>query len=609
MSSSFAISLPLLLSINLFIINSRTSEAAPTLTAFYCSANEKFLPYSTYQKNINELLSSLSSAADSAGNSSSSSSSGGFFYATAGKPPHQAYGIFLCRGDIDAPTCSNCVGTAAQDISQHCPGKRMSIIWYDVCMLRYSNQPIYSVMRTIPMSIHANGSNITDHRYQFIQILGEAMDNISQQAPSSRLGKKVAAAEAELAGLRRLYTLAECTPDLTRLDCRTCLRLAIARLPQETTGGRVLTPSCNVRFKDYCFYNASALKAPPPVPRPSGPASAPATAPLRPPPAPAPGRLPNGQQIAVKRLSQSSRQGDEEFKNEILLVAKLQHRNLVRLLGFFLEGDEKLIAYEFVPNKSLDYFLFVTLVASFNVKTWCDYSDVVWREKKSYLFMNLYPTKKSRQLDWLKCYKIAWGIARGVPYLHEDSRLRIIHRYLKASNVLLDNGMNPKISDFGMARIFGVNQTHASTEKLVGSVRTVLLDYMPPEYARNGKFSIKSNVYSFGAWRHRRDRTPLEVLDPAIVDSCSRDEVLRFLHISLLCVQEDTVDRPTMATVLRMLSSCPITMPHPRRLAFFPRSADQSINRSIHQSVNGVTITESYPRRCKWLFYLIALQP
>ncbi|KAG6423798.1 hypothetical protein SASPL_114201 [Salvia splendens] len=237
------------------------------------------------------------------------------------------------------------------------------------------------------------------------------------------------------------------------------------------------------------------------------------------------GVLMDGQNIAVKRLSKSSGQGLNEFKNEVKLIAKLQHRNLVRLLACCIEEDEKILIYEYMCNGSLDSSIF-------------DHS-------------------RGSLLDWSQRFNIICGIARGLLYLHQDSRLRIIHRDLKASG------------------------------------------YMAPEYALYGSFSVKSDVFSFGillleiVWQMWREGRTLELIGPLLDDALDQHEVMRCIHVGILCIQQNPVDRPNMSTVVLMLNGESI-LPQPKEPAFLidviPSACSSSTTNASH-SVNDITIT------------------
>ncbi|THU47015.1 hypothetical protein C4D60_Mb09t11040 [Musa balbisiana] len=615
------------------------SVPSPTVAFTWqvCSTSAgNFTANSTYESNLSLLLSSLVS----------NGSAPGFFTDTIGRIPNQVQGLVLCRGDTNATTCSSCLSNGAVEILQLCAYDKDAVVWYDECLLRFSNLQFLSTSDNDPTAALENEIAVNDEADRFNKVVNELLDSTADWAAYNST-KRYATGQAFNVTLAfpTIYALAQCTPDMSASDCRQCLEGVSQGLPMARMGARNQGVRCNLRYESSLFFQGNpiirlispATNATTPVDNATTPASAPASRPSvgstskegkkktilaisisavsamllisiiyacfkrlrkqtpKPPYATDSeqvtqvesllfdlstlrvatvnfsdenklgeggfgavykGVLPDGRVIAVKRLLNSG-QGLGELKNELALVAKLQHRNLVKLLGVCLE-EEKMIVYEYVPNTSLDKFLF--------------------------------DPARGEQLSWGIRYKIICGIARGLLYLHEESQLKIIHRDLKACNILLDADMNPKISDFGLAKLFDGEQTQGMTSRVVGT-----FGYMAPEYVIHGQFSIKSDVFSFGVlvleiltgrknstacnpentedllsytWEKWRGGSALEMVDPALGNQFHGSDLLRCMQIGLLCVQENPFARPTMSTVAVMLSSATVTLQAPSPPAF-----------------------------------------
>ncbi|VVB00102.1 unnamed protein product [Arabis nemorensis] len=289
------------------------------------------------------------------------------------------------------------------------------------------------------------------------------------------------------------------------------------------------------------------------------------------------GKLNDGREVAVKRLSVGSRQGKGQFVAEIVAISTVLHRNLVKLYGCCFEGDHRLLVYEYLPNGSLDQALF--------------------------------GDDKTVHLDWSTRYEICLGVARGLVYLHEEASVCVVHRDVKASNILLDSSLVPKISDFGLAKMYDDKKTHIST----GVAGTI--GYLAPEYAMRGHLTEKTDVYAFGvvvlelvsgrkisdekryllewAWDVHEKSLEVELIDDELSEF-NMEEVKRAIDIALLCIQTSHALRPPMSRVVAMLSGDVEVSDVTCKPGYLPDSTFDDFTSSSFSALKDIDTSASY---------------
>ncbi|KAJ1690585.1 hypothetical protein LUZ63_014740 [Rhynchospora breviuscula] len=531
-------------------------------------------------------------------------SSNGYGTAGAGSGPNAVFGLGQCLEDLGSIDCQLCFGQV-RSLLPKCYPNTGGRIYLDGCFGRYANYSFFGEALDAYDTKVCNSTlgNSTDHT--FYENVQSTVNNVTV-AGKRRNGYAVGSSKGSNVSV---YVMVQCWEVLNQSACNTCLDAAAASVLEcvPALEGRALFSGCYIRYSNRLFWNSDdtgsgssgnhnliwiilgpclgvifivvgiliwkrkliwrkssaesllelySADLPPGIMQSSlnfkygelkkatdnfnlsnklGQGSNGAVFKAV---------LSDGKEVAVKRLFLNTRQWAQQFFNEVDLISQVRHRNLVKLLGCSLDGPESLLVYEFYPNRSLDLFLF--------------------------------DSSKERNLNWSQRLNIIQGVAEGLSYLHEESEMRIIHRDIKASNILLDDKFKPKITDFGLARAFSEDKTHLTT----GVAGT--LGYMAPEYVVHGHLSEKADVYSFGVlvleivtgkrcsgsfgshsghlllsqvWNHYRSKTMEKIADKEIYRDSLKEEILSVVQIGLQCTQSSPADRPTMSKVVELIRS------------------------------------------------------
>ncbi|OQU83787.1 cysteine-rich receptor-like protein kinase 6 [Sorghum bicolor] len=619
------------------LIFALVTPPADAVTAACNSTGGTYTSGSAYDINLSRVVGGLPTNASASPELFATATVG-----TGGGDNQTVYAIGLCRGDMAADSCLLCLQSSFSDAQGFCPSDMDVSMDYDSCHMRYSGADFLaaSTNNSVQQAVFSSFPAVTPSSAAaaFNGLVARLLNATAEYAAANS-SRRFATGVMEVDSgysqgkFSNIFATAQCTPDLTPAQCRGCLAAAMADMPSQvyarnSTGASLVGERCGFRFAPYQFYNGDIMVQLRVGEPPAGKKTATTLVlaivlavlgglcsltliifchwrKIRSPRKSSlfinvediesfesifislsvlrsatsnfdeknklgeggfgvvyKGALPDGQEVAVKRLSETTTQGLGQMTNELALLAKLQHRNLVRIVGVCLEEGEHLLVYDYMPNKSLDTIIF--------------------------------DPDKSRQLDWGARFKIINGIARGMQYLHEHSQLKIVHRDLKASNVLLDADMRPKISDFGLAKIFEDDQTRHVTSRIIGT-----RGYMSPEYAMRGQYSAKLDIFSFGVlvleivtgrrnnyavnsehspnlfclvWKHWVEGTIAQIADPSLGRHYPMAEVLKCINIGLLCVQQSPTDRPSMSAIVVMLSSDTVAVEAPYRPAYVDRS-------------------------------------